>query len=240
MFSSYCLEASFPFRAAMEGARRRLSPSRRLSDVLRSCQVLSIVGCSARIVTRRATRFVGRSLTLVPSACAPPLRRPAPCPSQLLGRLDTDHADDNFSGLGGSTSGNWKDVAVALAAIDRSLGIDMDEVDPDSIMADASGKQAGATKSMWRVWRKWTIDNHTFNSVKVSESEARMLSEGLLSQVEADEDGSVVLPTIKYSFPPVPKKVRRARAPPRRLRSDSHTPRRALANSARALTEPHA
>ena len=198
----------------MEGARRRLSPSRRLSDVLRSCQVLSIVGCSARIVTRRATRFVGRSLTLVPSACAPPLRRPAPCPSQLLGRLDTDHADDNFSGLGGSTSGNWKDVAVALAAIDRSLGIDMDEVDPDSIMADASGKQAGATKSMWRVWRKWTIDNHTFNSVKVSESEARMLSEGLLSQVEADEDGSVVLPTIKYSFPPVPKKVRRARAPP--------------------------
>ena len=178
-----------------------------LSDSLRSCP-----GPFNRWVQRKDRYEKGHEVC---GARSQPLARAAaqvlcPCPSQLLGRLDTDHADDNFSGLGGSTSGNWKDVAVALAAIDRSLGIDMDEVDPDSIMADASGKQAGATKSMWRVWRKWTIDNHTFNSVKVSEAEAQMLSEGLLSQVEADEDGSVVLPTIKYSFPPVPKKVRRA------------------------------
>ena len=87
---------------------------------------------------------------------------------------------------------------------------------------------------MWRVWRKWTIDNHTFNSVKVSESEARMLSEGLLSQVEADEDGSVVLPTIKYSFPPVPKKGAGACAPPPLALRFSHAPTRSREIRARA------
>ena len=128
---------------------------------------------------------------------------------ELLNTLDVGHADDNFSGLGGSTSGNWKDVAIALAAIDRSLGVDMDEVDPESIMAEVGGKQLGPVKSMWRVWRKWTIDNHTFNAVKLSEKEAQTLTEGTRSTLdEPDEDGTTVVPTIKYTFPAVPKKVR--------------------------------
>jgi hypothetical protein len=61
---------------------------------------------------------------------------------------------------------------------------------------------------MWRVWRKWTIQHHTFTSVKLSEAEARTLTDGLLSTVEQDDDGSVTLPTITYTFPPVAKKVR--------------------------------
>lgn len=105
----------------------------------------------------------------------------------LFGELDSSR---------GETEKEWMEVAVALAAIDRSLGIDME----DALSGKGGGKGRAGPQSMFDAFKKWTMESHTFVDVKLSESELTSVSEAVLELME--EEG--VMPALQYTYPPEP------------------------------------
>ena len=97
---------------------------------------------------------------------------------------------------------------------------------------------------MFTIWRKWTINFHPFTNVKLTEAESATLSEGVRAFAEVDEDtGNIILPTLKYSFPPPPPRLRgmMRRAAPKLSKSNATAEdldfvERALTSGAEAST----
>jgi hypothetical protein len=92
-------------------------------------------------------------------------------------------------------------VAVALAAIDRSLGIDLDVAmgskrssasnSASRLLAPADGtaldsptaspsklKSRAGPQSMFDAFKKWTMEHHTFSYVVLTDAEMATLSDG--------------------------------------------------------------
>lgn len=132
---------------------------------------------------------------------------------KLLTQLDDERADD---------AEKWFAVTVALAAIDRAIEPD-DENDYNNGIAwqkperqqqsrrrpiqrhngPALDGARSSPKSMYEVWRKWTIDMHTFTDVRLTSEEEDTLSQALKENAYEDK-GHVVLPTLRYVKPSKP------------------------------------
>jgi hypothetical protein len=99
---------------------------------------------------------------------------------------------------------SWKKVAVALAAIDRSLGIDLEVAmglkrsnasnSASRLLAPADGsaldsssptaspsklKSRAGPQSMFDAFKKWTMEHHTFSYVVLTDAEMATLSDGM-------------------------------------------------------------
>lgn len=119
---------------------------------------------------------------------------------KLLAALDDDRAHN---------AAQWFDVTVALAAIERA--IEPSEESDDEEWAHRRGRSQrdmdgsrGSAKSMYEVWRSWTIEKHTFVDVELSREESETLSRALIENAEEDKGGQVVLPTLRYVKPSKP------------------------------------
>ncbi len=96
------------------------------------------------------------------------------------------------------------DVAVSLAAIDRSLGIDLDVAmgrrkaehsthtqsnndaydSPNDRRASTAPNSSSTSaragpQSMFDAFKKWTMENHTFSNVELSDAEMGTVSDGV-------------------------------------------------------------
>ncbi|CAM9725244.1 unnamed protein product, partial [Ectocarpus sp. 12 AP-2014] len=117
----------------------------------------------------------------------------------LFAKLDAGHCEGEEA---------WKKVAVILAAIDRSLGIDLN-VAIRNVKRDGSTKAKAGPQSMYDAFKKWSMFGHTFTFVKLTAAEVESLGAATRQFLEpdGDDDGNesaTVLPSLKYHFPPPP------------------------------------
>ncbi|CAM9695763.1 unnamed protein product, partial [Scytosiphon promiscuus] len=117
----------------------------------------------------------------------------------LFAKLDSRHCEGDEA---------WQKVAVILAAIDRSLGIDL-HVAIRSVKQDGSTKAKAGPQSMYDAFKKWSLFGHTFTFVKLTAAEVESLGAATRQFLEPDGDGDdtktpTVLPSLKYHFPPPP------------------------------------
>lgn len=118
-----------------------------------------------------------------------------------LEQLDNERAKERES---------LKQVAVSLCAIDRLLGTDdapsrggggdgNDENDATNEAAPKNDKNKppATQKTMRGAWTKWAMEHHTFDNVPISSAEVAQLTRGALENLDAGDDGSYTIPSLK-------------------------------------------
>lgn len=97
-----------------------------------------------------------------------------------------------------------KEVAIAAAAIDRMIGDD-----------EPGQKEQSQTKpkkkTMKSVWQKWTMENHSFSMVQLSDEEVKPFTGAVKENLQTDENGVQIYASLKYNFPGVPKPGEKAK-----------------------------
>lgn len=123
----------------------------------------------------------------------------------------------------------WDDVAkfqqlvVALAAIDWSLrdgnggSLPSDSGDQkfsSNVRDDSGGSKhtappvdgaRGTTRSMYHIFRRRATSDHAFMDVVLTAADERSLSDALIQQLSRNDDGLLVLPTLRYTRPARPR-----------------------------------
>jgi hypothetical protein len=114
--------------------------------------------------------------------------------AQLFGQINTKRAEEEES---------LKEVAIAAAAIDRMIG--------DDEPGQKEQAQKPKKKTMKSVWQRWTMENHSFSMVKLTDEEVKPMSGAVKENLEQDEDGVQIYASLKYNFPGVPKPGEKAK-----------------------------
>lgn len=126
-----------------------------------------------------------------------------------------DRGLDLFKRLGEGRAENedtWKEVAVALAAIDRSLDIDIEvalrskKVGTVNADGSATTKARAGPQSMFDAFKKWSMDHHPFCDVVLTDAELASVSSGVKELMSRGPNDEWLLPSLKYSYPPPPPK----------------------------------
>lgn len=123
---------------------------------------------------------------------------------------------DALDALRWEDEAKFKDLVVALAAVDRGL---RNEDTPDSSGDEGArrdyscrvgGQRSGAppldglrgsARSMFDVFRTRACRDKAFTDVTLAATDERRLSDALTQQLTRDEDGCLVLPTLRYTRP---------------------------------------
>ena len=129
-----------------------------------------------------------------------------------LEQLDNERAKERES---------LKDVAVSLCAVDRLLGTDdapsyggggegnnENDATNEAAPKNDKNKPPATQKTMRGAWTKWAMEHHTFDNVPISKAEVAQLTRGALENLEANEDGSYLIPSLKVrprSVRPIPR-----------------------------------